>query len=73
MRATIAPETTGGMSLSIQRVPVACTRKPTPASRRPATKTPRRAWPYCSGVSSGLPSPGPSARIGAMKANDEPR
>jgi hypothetical protein len=40
IRATIAPETTGGMSLSIQPVPVACTRKPIPASNTPATNTP---------------------------------
>ena len=73
IRATIAPETTGGMSLSIQPVPVACTRKPMPASNTPATNTPSSAWLICSPVWSALPSPGPSARIGAMNANELPR
>ena len=65
MRATIAPVTTGGISASIQPVPVAVTTRPTAASSRPVTMIPKRAAP--------IPWSPIEAWIGAMNANDEPR
>ena len=65
INATIAPATTGGMSLSIQPMPANCTMKPTIASSTPTETMPARADP--------VPDMVVAAVIGAMNANDEPR
>jgi hypothetical protein len=65
LRATIAPATTGGMSLSIQPVPANCTAKPTAASSTPTATMPASAEP--------MPCDAVAAVTGAMNANDEPR
>ena len=65
MRATIAPLTTGGISMSIQCVPLRCTMTPTMASSTPTTIIPARA--------TDSPPAAVAARIGARNAKDEPR
>ena len=71
IRATMAPETTGGMSFSIQRVPIFCTSRPTSARITPVTATLTIACVICCVVSRVLPPL--YAWIGAMNANEEPR
>lgn len=63
--ATIAPATTGGMSASIQPVPVTTTTRPARASSTPVAAIPNSA--------DGIPCAVEAARIGAMNAKDEPR
>ncbi len=65
MRATIAPDTTGGITRSIHPAPARCTTSPTTASSAPTTMIPDRA--------SGMPPIFVAAPIGARNANDEPR
>ncbi|GAA1730494.1 hypothetical protein GCM10009746_10810 [Microbacterium paludicola] len=65
IRATIAPATTGGMSLSTQPRPANCTTRPITASRTPTATMPASADP--------IPADAVAAVTGAMKAKDEPR
>jgi len=43
MSATMVPVTTGGIRMSIQRVPATCTTRPTTASSAPVATTPPSA------------------------------
>ncbi len=65
IRATIAPATTGGMTLSTQPSPANCTMKPTAMRSTPTATMPARAEP--------VPAVVVAAVIGAMNANDDPR
>ena len=65
IRATMAPATTGGMTLSTQPRPAICTTTPTRASRMPTATMPARA--------DSVPPIAVAAVTGAMNANDEPR
>ena len=65
MSATMAPATTGGMTLSTHPRPTNCTTTPMSASRMPTATMPARADP--------VPPIAVAAVTGAMNANDEPR